>query len=93
MSTSPTAPTPDAPAAHLRRLTVLVGAIVLVDTMFFAALTPLLHHYTEELDLGKAGAGALQSIGPSETVRVRDGVIRLTLTLPRQGVSLLALTY
>jgi MFS family permease len=49
----------------VRRLLFLVGAIVLVDTMFFAALTPLLDHYVEELDLGKAGAGVLQAMYPA----------------------------
>ena len=49
----------------MRRLLLLVGAIVLVDTMFFAALTPLLRHYVDELDLGKAGAGVLQSMYPA----------------------------
>jgi MFS family permease len=49
----------------MRRLLILVSAIVLVDTMFFAALTPLLHHYVEELELGKAGAGALQAMYPA----------------------------
>ncbi|MDP8910757.1 MAG: MFS transporter [Actinomycetota bacterium] len=43
----------------MRRLLLLVGAIVLVDTMFFAALTPLLPHYVEELGLSKASAGVL----------------------------------
>jgi MFS family permease len=43
----------------LRRLLVLVGAVVLVDTMFYAALTPLLPHYAKELGLSKAGAGVL----------------------------------
>jgi MFS family permease len=49
----------------MRRLLVLVGAIVLVDTMFFAALTPLLDHYVDELELGKAGAGVLQAMYPA----------------------------
>jgi MFS family permease len=49
----------------MRRLLFLVGAIVLVDTMFFAALTPLLHHYVEELELGKGGAGVLQAMYPA----------------------------
>ena len=48
----------------MRRLLVLVGAIVLVDTMFFTALTPLLPHYVDELGLGKAGAGLLQAMYP-----------------------------
>ena len=43
----------------MRRLVLLVGAIVLVDTMFFAALTPLLPQYTDELGLSKASAGIL----------------------------------
>jgi MFS family permease len=43
----------------VRRLLVLVSAIMLVDTMFFAALTPLLPHYADELGLSKAGAGVL----------------------------------
>src|SRR5919202_2285548 len=49
----------------MRRLLFLVGAIVVVDTMFFAALTPLLRHYVDELDLGKAGAGVLQAMYPA----------------------------
>ena len=43
----------------MRRLLLLVGAIVFVDTMFFAALTPLLPQYAEDLGLSKAGAGFL----------------------------------
>src|SRR6266702_3608797 len=46
----------------MRRLLVLVGVIVLVDTMFFTALTPLLPHYVHKLDLGKGGAGLLQAM-------------------------------
>jgi MFS family permease len=49
----------------LRRLLVLVGAIVLVDTMFFAALTPLLPHYVHTLGLSKAGAGTLAAMYPA----------------------------
>jgi MFS family permease len=43
----------------MRRLFLLVAAVVLVDTMFYAAIVPLLPHYTEELDLSKSGAGVL----------------------------------
>src|SRR5713101_6651651 len=35
----------------MRRLLYLTGAIVLVDTLFFAALTPLLPHYARSLGL------------------------------------------
>jgi MFS family permease len=48
----------------LRPLLVLCGAIVLCDTMFFAALTPLLPEYADEFDLSKTGAGALQAAYP-----------------------------
>jgi len=48
----------------LRRVTLLVGAIVLVDTLFFAALTPLLPHYADRFALGKAGAGLLAAAYP-----------------------------
>jgi MFS family permease len=43
----------------VRRLLVLVASIVLVDTMLFAALTPLLPGYVEEYGLSKIGAGLL----------------------------------
>ena len=49
----------------MRRLLVLVGAIVFVDTMFFAALTPLLPEYAEQHDLSKAGAGLLAAAYPA----------------------------
>jgi MFS family permease len=43
----------------VRRLVILVGAIVLVDTMFYAAITPLLPKLVDDLGLGKNGAGVL----------------------------------
>src|SRR5260221_11380647 len=43
----------------MRRLLLLVSALVWVDTMLFAALTPLLPHFAESLHLSKTGAGAL----------------------------------
>jgi predicted MFS family arabinose efflux permease len=43
----------------VRRLVLLVGAIVLVDTTFYAAITPLLPELARELGLGKNGAGVL----------------------------------
>ncbi len=43
----------------MRRLLLLVSALVWVDTMLFAALTPLLPHFSHTLHLSKAGAGAL----------------------------------
>ena len=43
----------------MRRLLILVCAVVWVDTMLYAALTPLLPHFTHTLHLSKAGAGGL----------------------------------
>ena len=51
----------------MRRLFWLVAAVVLVDTMFFAAVAPLLPHYTDELDLSKTGAGVLTAAYPAGT--------------------------
>jgi MFS family permease len=44
---------------------LLTGAVVFVDTLFFAALTPLLPHYAESLHLGKTGAGVLAGAYPA----------------------------
>src|SRR5262245_47109847 len=43
----------------MRRLLVLVSAIIFVDTLLFTALTPLVPKYADEFDLSKAGAGIL----------------------------------
>jgi MFS family permease len=43
----------------VRRLTLLVSAVVLVDTMFYAAITPLLPTLLRELGIGKGAAGVL----------------------------------
>jgi len=49
----------------VRRLLLLVGGTVFVDTMFFVALTPLLPDYAEEFSLSKAGAGVLAAAYPA----------------------------
>jgi MFS family permease len=43
----------------MRRLLLLVCVLVAVDTMLYAALTPLLPHFAHTLHLSKAGAGVL----------------------------------
>src|SRR5438477_13085928 len=43
----------------MRRLLLLVSALVWVDTMLFAALTPLLPRFADSLHLSKASAGVL----------------------------------
>ena len=49
----------------MRRLLLLVGATVFVDTIFFAALTPLLPSYADDHDLSKAGVGILAAAYPA----------------------------
>jgi MFS family permease len=43
----------------MRRLVIMVAAIVLVDTMFYAAIAPLLPYYSHRFDLSKSAAGVL----------------------------------
>jgi MFS family permease len=57
---------PAGPGAH-RSLFPLVAAVVLVDTMFFAAVAPLLPYYADELDLSKTAAGVLTAAYPAGT--------------------------
>ena len=51
----------------MRRLFLLVSAVVLVDTMFFAAVAPLLPTFSDELDLSKTAAGVLTAAYPAGT--------------------------
>jgi MFS family permease len=85
----------------VRRLLLLVGALVFVDTLFYAALTPLLPHYAEELELSKLGAGILASayaagalVGaiPGGLAAARLGV-KPTVLLGLLGMSLTTLTF
>ena len=45
----------------MRRLFALVAAVILVDTMFYAAIVPLLPEYSDELGLSKTAAGVLSA--------------------------------
>ena len=51
----------------MRRLFLLVAAVVLVDTSFFAAVSPLLPQYADEFGLSKTGAGVLTAAYPAGT--------------------------
>ena len=55
----------DRQSSVVRRLLLLTSAVVFVDTLFFAALTPLLPHFDATLGLGKAGAGVLAAAYPA----------------------------
>jgi MFS family permease len=72
----------------VRRLLILVSAIMLVDTMFFAALTPLLPHYADELGLSKQGAGLLTAAFGIGTL---VGALPSGVFAARVGVKLTAL--
>src|SRR5947209_6013154 len=52
----------------MRRLILLVCAIVLVDTMFYAAIAPLLPYYAHRLQLSKSAAGVLVAAYPAGTL-------------------------
>jgi MFS family permease len=54
--------------AQQRALLAFVCALVLVDTVFFTALTPLLPHYARAAGLSKAGAGVLVAAYPLGTL-------------------------
>jgi MFS family permease len=51
----------------MRRLFLLVSAVVLVDTMFFAAVAPLLPSFKDDLGLSKTAAGVLTAAYPAGT--------------------------
>src|SRR5687768_10985587 len=85
----------------MRRLLLLVGAIVFVDSMFYVALTPLLPDYAERLDLSKTGAGilaasyaagALLGAIPGGVAAARWGV-RPTVLLGLAGMTVTTFTF
>jgi MFS family permease len=51
----------------MRRLLLLASAVVFVDTAFYAAITPLLPHYVDELGISKSAAGVLSAAYPAGT--------------------------
>jgi MFS family permease len=62
---TPRSPGPDRTE---RRLVLVVGAIVFVDTMFYAAIAPLLPALSHELHLSKFAAGVMTASYPIGTL-------------------------
>ena len=52
----------------LRRLVLVIGAIVFVDTMFYAAIAPLLPTLSHQLSLSKLSAGVMTASYPLGTL-------------------------
>ncbi len=52
----------------MRRLVLLASAIVLVDTLFYSVVAPLLPHYREQLGLSEGAAGILAAAYPAGTL-------------------------
>ena len=87
----------------MRRLLLLVSALVWVDTMLYAALTPLLPRFAHTLHLSKAGVGALVAayaagalVGglPGGAAAARLGARRAVLVgLALMGLSSLGFAY
>src|SRR4249920_2944595 len=78
----------------MRRLLVLLSAVVAVDTMFFTALAPLLPHFTTHYDLTKGGAGVLFAVyGAGVLAAAVPGGLAASRLGPKRAVLLgLALT-
>ena len=81
----------------MRRLLALCCAIILVDTIFYAALTPLVPYFNEEFGLSKSavgilsgayGAGVLVGSAPGAYLASRAGVKVASLV----GLILMSLT-
>lgn len=72
----------------MRRLLILVSAVVFFDTLFFAVLTPLLPHYVHELGMGKAGAGVLAAAYPAGALvgAIPSGVVAGRMGLKRSVI-------
>jgi MFS family permease len=68
MTSAPPAVTRPKLSPRLRVLVVFLCALVLVDTMFFTALTPLLPYYKHLAGLSKTGAGILVAMYPLGTL-------------------------
>ncbi|MGA2925026.1 MAG: MFS transporter [Solirubrobacteraceae bacterium] len=72
-----------------RRLLLVVGAVMFVDTMFYAAIAPLLPTLTRQLALSKLAAGVMTASYPAGTLigALPGGVLAVRVG-PKQAVYL-----
>jgi MFS family permease len=80
-----------------RRLVLVIGAVVFFDTMFYAAITPLLPRLVGELHLSKFSAGVLTAAYPAGTLigSLPGGILAVRLGPKRTvyvGLALLAVS-
>jgi MFS family permease len=54
--------------AAARRLVIVVGAVVFVDTLFYAVLAPLLPQLVHQLHMSKLSAGVMTAMYPAGTL-------------------------
>jgi MFS family permease len=81
----------------MRRLLLLVSAIVLLDTSFYASITPLLPYYADHEHLTKTSAGILAAAYPAGTLiaSLPAGAVAIRVgprALLAAGLALLAAT-
>jgi MFS family permease len=84
-------------ASRERRLVIVVGAVVFFDTMFYAAITPLLPTLVHELHLSKFSAGVMTAAYPAGTLigSLPGGILAVRLGTKRTvyaGLLLLAVS-
>jgi MFS family permease len=80
---------------HERRLVLVVAAVVFVDTMFYAAIAPLLPELARQLNLSKLSAGVMTAAYPLGTLvgSIPGGVLVVRIGPKRTvyvGLALLA---
>jgi predicted MFS family arabinose efflux permease len=81
----------------VRRLLLLISAIVFIDTSFYAAITPLLPYYADHEHLTKTSAGILSGAYPAGTLiaSIPAGALAARVgprALLAAGLTLLAVT-
>src|SRR5436190_23172443 len=75
----------------MRRLLILTGAVVFLDTLFFSAIAPLLPRYAHDFGLTKAAAGVLAAAYPAGTPVAAVPAVWVAARIGVKGALLLGL--